>query len=129
MLSNRAFVELVFAKLGTASPNPLHVDFWTAILDLKIRTRGQLMLLYPEGEPFKVSAGPQVDTAAVWIAPFEVELRGLFSGNVNVGWRETDLHVLGLWNLIDDLDATEAYLATNPTAPMLGRIIDLTPKL
>ncbi len=42
------------------------------------------------------------------IAPFEVELRGLFSGNVNVGWRETDLHVVGLWNLIDDLDATEA---------------------
>lgn len=62
------------------------------------------------------------------IAPFEVELRGLFSGNVNVGRlylklypenvvgklqralgrRETDLHVVGLWNLIDDLDAREA---------------------
>ena len=27
-----------------------------------------------------------------------------------------------------DLDATEAYLATNPAAPKLGRIIDLTPK-
>ena len=27
-----------------------------------------------------------------------------------------------------DLDATEAYLATNPAAPTLGRIIDLTPK-
>ncbi|MEO6579757.1 MAG: 5'-nucleotidase C-terminal domain-containing protein [Sphingomicrobium sp.] len=27
-----------------------------------------------------------------------------------------------------DLDATEAYLATNPTAPNGGRIIDLTPK-
>lgn len=27
-----------------------------------------------------------------------------------------------------DLDATEAYLATNPTAPKLGRVIDLTPK-
>jgi 5'-nucleotidase len=27
-----------------------------------------------------------------------------------------------------DLDATEAFLATNPTIPTLGRIIDLTPK-
>jgi 5'-nucleotidase len=27
-----------------------------------------------------------------------------------------------------DLDATEAYLATNPPAPALGRIADLTPK-
>lgn len=27
-----------------------------------------------------------------------------------------------------DLDATEAYLATNPPVPALGRIIDLTPK-
>jgi 5'-nucleotidase len=27
-----------------------------------------------------------------------------------------------------DLDATEAYLATNPKAPALGRITDLTPK-
>jgi len=27
-----------------------------------------------------------------------------------------------------DLDATEAYLATNPPVPVLGRIIDLTPK-
>ena len=28
-----------------------------------------------------------------------------------------------------DLDATEAYLATNPTAPKGGRVTDLTPKL
>ena len=27
-----------------------------------------------------------------------------------------------------DLDATEAWLATNPVAPKLGRIKDLTPK-
>jgi len=27
-----------------------------------------------------------------------------------------------------DLDATEAYLATNPPVPVLGRITDLTPK-
>ncbi|MEO7814099.1 MAG: bifunctional metallophosphatase/5'-nucleotidase, partial [Sphingomicrobium sp.] len=27
-----------------------------------------------------------------------------------------------------DLDATEAFLATNPAAPKLGRIIDVTPK-
>ena len=27
-----------------------------------------------------------------------------------------------------DLDATEAYLATNPPVPTIGRITDLTPK-
>ncbi len=67
------------------------------------------------------------------IGPFAVELRGLFSGNVNVGRlylrvyperrrgenilkkiqralgrRETDLYVVGLWNLTDDLDPSEA---------------------
>ena len=64
------------------------------------------------------------------IGPVSVELRGLFSGNVNVGRlyfrvyperrggenvlqkiqrtlgrRETDLYVVGIYNLVDDLDA------------------------
>ena len=67
------------------------------------------------------------------IGPVRVELRGLFSGNVNVGRlyfrvyperrkgmnvfrhiqrtlgrRETDLYVVGIYNLLDDLDAGEA---------------------
>ena len=67
------------------------------------------------------------------IGPVSVELRGLFSGNINVGrlylrayperrfgqntfqsiqWalgrRETDLYVVGLYNLTDHLDAGEA---------------------
>lgn len=66
------------------------------------------------------------------LGPVAVELRGLFSGNVNrgrlylrvypekragtnvfhriqqaMGRRPTDLYVVGLYNLIDDLDATE----------------------
>jgi len=66
------------------------------------------------------------------LGPVAVELRGLFSGNVNhgrlylrvypekrggtnmfhrvqqaMGRRPTDLHVVGLYNLIDDLDAVE----------------------
>jgi hypothetical protein len=66
------------------------------------------------------------------IGPIHVELRGLFSGNVNrgrlylraypesrngenvfrhiqraLGCRETDLYVIGLYNLTDDLDADE----------------------
>jgi hypothetical protein len=66
------------------------------------------------------------------LGPIQVELRGLFSGNVNVGrlylrvyparrdgdnvlrriqrvlgGRETDLYVVGLYNLIDDLNAAE----------------------
>ena len=71
--------------------------------------------------------------ALLEIGTFEVDLRGLFSGNVNVGRlylpafperrdggnvihrvqlacssRATDLHVAGLWNLVDHLDAAEA---------------------
>lgn len=67
------------------------------------------------------------------IGPFSVELRGLFSGNINVGRlylriypekrrsenvlkkiqcalvrRVTDLYVVGLWNLTSDLDPSEA---------------------
>lgn len=67
------------------------------------------------------------------LGPIAVELRGLFSGSVNVGRlylrvyperrdgvnrlrhiqrvlgrRETDLYVVGLYNLTDDLDAAEA---------------------
>jgi hypothetical protein len=67
------------------------------------------------------------------IGPVHVALRGLFSGNVNrgrlylraypesregenvfrriqrsLGCRETDLYVVGLYNLMDDLDAHEA---------------------
>jgi len=66
------------------------------------------------------------------LGPIAVELRGLFSGNVNrgrlylraypesrhgenvfrliqrsLGCRETDLYVVGLYNMIDDLDARE----------------------
>lgn len=73
--------------------------------------------------------------ALVNVGTFSVALRGLFSGNVNVGRlylrvypekrqgenvlnkiqrtlgrRETDLHVVGLWNLTDDLDPPEAAL-------------------
>jgi hypothetical protein len=80
---------------------------------------------------------PVLDASAVRelaaLGPIEVELRGLFSGNVNVGrlylraypecrnginmfkhiqtmlgHRETDLYVVGLYNLVDDLDAVEA---------------------
>lgn len=67
------------------------------------------------------------------IGPIAVELRGVFSGSVNrgrlylraypesrngenvfrsiqrsLGCRETDLYVVGLYNMTDDLDATEA---------------------
>ena len=67
------------------------------------------------------------------LGPITVELRGLFSGNVNrgrlylraypesrdgrnvfrqiqrcLGCRETDLYVVGLYNMTDDLDAAEA---------------------
>lgn len=67
------------------------------------------------------------------IGPITLELRGLFSGNVNVGrlyfpvyperkhganpmhaiqrafgWKLTDLYLVGLYNFIDDLDTNEA---------------------
>jgi hypothetical protein len=83
------------------------------------------------GEP------PVLDADRLWelagLGPITVELRGLFSGNVNrgrlylrtypesrdgtnvfrqiqrsLGCRETDLYVVGLYNMTDDLDAAEA---------------------
>lgn len=75
---------------------------------------------------------PEIRARLAGIAPFEVELRGLFSGNVNrgrlylraypqrgaeinpfqqiqqvFGRSPGDLYLLGLYNLLDDLDAGE----------------------
>lgn len=74
---------------------------------------------------------PGERAALARIGPFEVALRGVFSGDVNLGRlylslyperrdgdvlrrvqralgrRESDLHVVGMWNLTDDLDAAE----------------------
>lgn len=84
-----------------------------------------------------VSAPPAIDQAArdalSRLGPVEMELRGLFSGNVNrgrlylrlyperrggqnvlhlmqraLGRPPSDLYVVGIWNLNDDLDAAEA---------------------
>jgi hypothetical protein len=74
---------------------------------------------------------PAERAALAAIGPFEVALRGVFSGDVNLGRiylslyperrdgdvlrriqralgrRESGLYLVGLWNLTDDLDATE----------------------
>lgn len=77
--------------------------------------------------------GPAERTALAALGPVTVELRGLFSGNINVGrvylraypekrdglnafhrvqrlvdCPPTSLYVVGLYNLLDDLDAAEA---------------------
>jgi hypothetical protein len=90
-------------------------------------------------EPPVLYEGQRRELAA--LGPVSVELRGLFSGNVNVGrlylraypesrngqnvfrqiqrimgGRETDLYVVGTYNLTDDLDAAEASA--------LGSLID-----
>jgi hypothetical protein len=95
--------------------------------DIAARRRGKLHATLC-GSP------PEIDRAALAaIGPITVELRGLFSGNINhgrlylrvypekrdgenqlkriqrlVGGRETGLYLVGLHNLIDDLDAGEA---------------------
>lgn len=91
------------------------------------------------GEPPTVDERHRRELVA--LGPVHVELRGLFSGNVNVGRlymrayperrdgvnvfrqiqrtfgrRETDLYVVGLYNLTDDLDPAEAAV--------LGRTIE-----
>lgn len=82
------------------------------------------------GPPF---VGEEARRALAAIGPFDVEVRGLLSGNVNLGrlylkayperrggrnvlhhvqealgYRPSDLHVVGLYNLTDNLDAQEA---------------------
>ncbi len=76
---------------------------------------------------------PEIRDALSRLGPLHIELRGLFSGSMNLGrlylrvhperrdginmvqriqrsfgGRETDLYPLGMFNLVDDLDATEA---------------------
>jgi hypothetical protein len=76
---------------------------------------------------------PEACAALARLGPIRAEVRGLFSGNVNrgrlylrvypeqragvnllhaiqrtLGHPTTDLYVVGIWNLIDDLDAAEA---------------------
>ncbi len=86
--------------------------------------------------PVTLSAGQRAALAT--LGPLTVELRGLFSGNINrgrlylraypekrdganllcrvqaiLGWRETTLYLVGLYNFIVDLDPAEAsVLAT-----------------
>ncbi|MBM1172640.1 hypothetical protein [Microvirga arabica] len=97
------------------------------------------------GEPPVLS--PMQRQELVKIGPVHVALRGLFSGNVNrgrlylraypenrkgenvfrhiqrrLGCRETDLYVVGLYNLIDDLDAVE----TAALASLIDRWWDRT---
>lgn len=82
-------------------------------------------------EPLAISA--DIRRALRQIGPLEIEMRGLFSGNINVGrlyfriypqrrdganpmheiqrafgWRETDLYLVGIYNFRYDLDAREA---------------------
>ncbi|EJN14817.1 hypothetical protein PMI42_01594 [Bradyrhizobium sp. YR681] len=84
-------------------------------------------------EPPAIEPGRHVALAG--LGPISVEVRGLFSGNVNrgrlylrvypeqrdgmnlfhavqrvLGRPTTDLYVVGLWNLIDDLDPDEAAI-------------------
>jgi hypothetical protein len=92
------------------------------------------------GQAFPALTADQREVLA-HLGPITVELRGLFAGKVNrgrlylrvypekrgddnvlhrvqriLGCRETDLHVVGLYNLVDDLDPVEASA--------LARLID-----
>ena len=83
------------------------------------------------GTPDVAALGRQL-AALQSLRSFAVELRGLFSGNINVGrlylrvypecrdgenmlravqrlcgCRETDMYLVGVWNLVDDLDGSE----------------------
>jgi hypothetical protein len=82
------------------------------------------------GRPFTLAREQRRELSA--LGPIEVELRGVFSGNVNVGrlylrvyperrsganmlqriqsvlGRPTDLYLVGVWNMTDHLDPAEA---------------------
>jgi hypothetical protein len=98
--------------------------------DVARRRRGKLHATL-RGPP--VALGPVQREALADLGPITVELRGLFSGNINlgrlylrvypekrdgedvlarvqrlVGGRQTGLYLVGLYNFTDDLDAREA---------------------
>ena len=94
------------------------------------------------------AAPPQARAALTRLGPIAVELRGPFSGNVNqgrlylrayperragvnlfhaeqqaVGRPVTDLYVVGIWNLVDDLDAAEASALAALVARWWPRVV------
>ncbi|QXC59590.1 CocE/NonD family hydrolase [Aquihabitans sp. G128] len=67
-LSNRAYVQRVFANTTGGAGPAATVDYLTKALDGKHLTRGAVMAIYSEGAAFKAVTQPKVDVAATYAA-------------------------------------------------------------
>jgi hypothetical protein len=64
-LSNREFVKRVYLNVLGRPGDPGGVDYWTRQLDLRRRSRGQVMLGFSESTEFQRRSKPNVDLVAV----------------------------------------------------------------
>ncbi len=113
----KAVLEQQFDSGRNTSSNPnllLPSSNFTFSYDRSRATGQRIVVMSLDGKP--------IDPAKI----YRVAINNFLSG----GGDNFTLFAAGS-NPVDgglDLDATEAYLATNPAAPKLGRIIDLTPR-
>ncbi|MFI5014419.1 MAG: hypothetical protein ACHQAY_18955 [Hyphomicrobiales bacterium] len=118
---------------GELKTSPLaHKTAWSILERRRAKLHATICGVLATGEkPPALDAQQRRELAH--LGPVQIELRGLFSGNVNLGRlylrayperrdginmfariqkvmgrRETDLYLVGIYNLIDDLDAVEA---------------------
>jgi titin len=66
-LSNRAFVELVYQNVLGRPGEKSGVDFWTARLDRKISSRGQVMTGFSESNEYKRKQVSEVHVSVLFI--------------------------------------------------------------
>lgn len=104
-LTNRKFVELVYTNVLGRSGDAGGINYWTAQLDAKRQSRGQVMLSFSESNEFTTKSRNRVDVINLWItmlgkAPTTSELNGALA---------TMTGGQPLSTIVDQILRTEAY--------------------
>ena len=67
MLTNRAFITRIYTDVLGRAADQAGVNFWTAQLDAKKKTRGQIMVGFSESSEYKRLQAQNTDVAVVYI--------------------------------------------------------------
>jgi hypothetical protein len=66
-LTNRQFVENIYANVLQRAGDPAGITYWTGQLDSKKKSRGQVMINFSESNEYKNKQADNVQAAAVYI--------------------------------------------------------------
>lgn len=66
-LTNAAYVELVYDNVLDRAPDPGGLAYWTAQLDQKKKTRGQVMLSFSDSNEYKTKRAVYVDAVSLYV--------------------------------------------------------------